>query len=346
MTITSKSSRTSFSIARRISAAVAASTLALTLAACGSGESPSSGSEAPAAGDQLKEITVGAPTSLSGLGLRAGIVGGHFSEEGLTVTPTTSKSANDAVPNLMSGAQHIAVVDTVTFLQARAQGLPVKVVAGNGTQPSDGEAGFVSAANIIAAADSDMSGAKDLEGKTVAVPGLKTQSWMNIRAAVDEAGGDSTKINFIEATGPQMIDLVQQGNADAATASEPLGTSSVAQGQTKMVMSYDAPGNKGVPTSVYISTEEFIAENPATIESFRTGLFAGATEILDDRELAVQIAQDELGYEADVLTDAFIMPFAAEPVAVEQLQRIMDLAVKYEVLEAPLDASELVANLD
>lgn len=340
MSSSRKSPRSTFLIARRISAVAVASTLALTMSSC------SSGSSAPAADQQLQEISVGAPTSLSGLGLRAGIVGGHFTDEGLTVNPTTSKSANDAVPNLMSGAQQIAVVDTVTFLQARAQGLPVKVVAGNGTQPSDGDAGFISAANIVAKAGSPLSSAKDLQGKTVAVPGLKTQSWMNIRAAVDAAGGDSSKINFIEATGPQMIDLVQQGNADAATASEPLGTSSVAQGKTKMVMSYDAPGNKGVPTSVYIATEEFIEKNPTTVQEFKTGLFAGAKEISDDRDLAIKIAQEELGFESKVLEDAFIMPFASEPVSVDALQRIIDLAVKYDVLEAPLDTDEVIANVE
>lgn len=340
MSLATKSARTAPSIARRVAAAFAASTLAISLAAC------SSDSSAPAAGDQLKEITVGAPTSLSGLGLRAAIAGEHFSSQGLTVNPTTSKSANDAVPNLLSGAQQIAVVDTVTFLQARAQGLPVKVVAGNGTQPSNGEAGFVSAANIVAKADSPLSSAKDLQGKNVAVPGLKTQSWMNIRAAVDNAGGDSSKINFIEATGPQMIDLVQQGNADAATASEPLGSASVAQGKVKMVMSYDAPGNKDVPTSVYIATEEFIATNPETVKEFVQGIFAGSAEINSDRDLAIKIAQEHLEFKPEVLKDAYILPFATKPTDLAHLQALIDLALKYEVLESPLDPSELVANVE
>lgn len=340
MSLATKSARPALSTARRIAAVFAASTLAMSLAAC------SSDSAAPAAEDQLKEITVGAPSSLSGLGLRAAIAGDHFSSQGLTVKPTTSKSANDAVPNLLSGAQQIAVVDTVTFLQARAQGLPVKVVAGNGTQPSNGEANFVSAANIVAKADSPMSSAKDLEGKNVAVPGLKTQSWMNIRAAVDAEGGDSSKINFIEATGPQMIDLVQQGNADAATASEPLGTSSVAQGKVKMLMSYDAPGNQGVPTSVYIATEEFISKNPETTKEFAKGLFAGTAEINADRDLAIKIAEEHLKFEPETLKDAFIMPFATEPTDAAHLKAIVDLAMKYEVLDAPLEPNELVANVE
>ena len=98
-----------------------------------------------------------ATPTLSGLGLRVALSEGNFTADGLNVTPVANKSANDAVPQLLSGELQVAQMDTITFMQARSQGLPVKVIAVNGEQSTNGEDGAMSAAGVVAKADSPIS---------------------------------------------------------------------------------------------------------------------------------------------------------------------------------------------
>jgi NitT/TauT family transport system substrate-binding protein len=329
-------------VARCATAAATAVTLALSLAACSSASTASE--PAAAAADQVKDLKVGAPTSLAGLGLRASIEEGDFTKAGLTVTAAANKSANDAVPQLLSGAEQVAVLDTITYMQARSQGIPVKIIAGAGEQSTEGDAGTMSAATVVAKSGSAISSAKDLVGKKVAVPGIKTQTWMNIRAAVDQAGGDSSKVNFVEASGPQMIDMVTQGTVDAATAAEPLGSASIASGQVKAVINTDAPGNKGVPSSVYVATEDFISKNPETVKKFTDAIYQGATQLNGHRDLSVKIAQDQLNYKPEQLKNAFFITLSTAPVDPARLDALSALAVKYGILDKNLNGQDLLAS--
>lgn len=336
MTVMTKTS----SKARRVTAAAAGLALALSLGACAS-----SGDAAPAAAEQVKDLKVGATPTLSGLGLRIAISQGNFTSDGLKVTPVVNKSANDAVPQLLSGELQIAQMDTITFMQARSQGLPVKIIAVNGEQSTNGENGAMSAAGVVTKADSAISSPTGLVGQKVGVPAIKTQTWMNIRAFVDAAGGDSSKIEFVEVPSAQTIDLVMQGTVVASTPAEPLMSSSIAAGKVKLVHNTDAPGNKGVPSSVYVATEEFIAKNPNTVKNFADSVYAAAKEVNGNRELASKVAQSELKYTPEQLNNAFFQTFGATAATPAQIDKISDLAVKYGILTDKPKAEDLLADL-
>ncbi|GAA1787636.1 hypothetical protein GCM10009712_38870 [Pseudarthrobacter sulfonivorans] len=324
---------------RRATAAAAGIALALSLGACAS-----AAPAAPAAADQAKDLKVGATPTLSGLGLRVAISEGNFSSDGLNVTPVVNKSANDAVPQLLSGELQIAQMDTITFMQARSQGLPVRIIAVNGEQSTNGEDGAMSAAGVVAKADSAISSPTDLVGKKVGVPAIKTQTWMNIRAFVDAAGGDSSKIEFVEVPSAQTIDLVVQGTVDASTPAEPLMSSSIAAGKVKLIHNTDAPGNKGVPSSVYVATEEFIAKNPDTVTNFADSVYAAAKVVNGNRELAAKVAQSELKYTPEQLKNAFFQTFGVAATTPAQIDQISNLAVKYGILTDKPKAEDLLAD--
>ena len=232
------------------------------LAACSSSSASDSGSA------QVPELRVGAAPSLAGLGLQVAISQEAACKDNLIVTSTVNRSAYDSMPQLLSGGLQVAQMDTITFLQARTQGLPVQIIAANAEQSTDGKPGQQSSASIVTTPDSPITSPKDLAGKKVGVPGIKTQAWMNIRAIVDADGGDSAQIEFVEVPPAQMIDLLKQGNIDAAIPSEPLASGSIANGAVKFVRNTDVPGNKGVPSSVYVATKDFVARNPDAIRNF------------------------------------------------------------------------------
>ena len=137
---------------------------------------------------------------------------------------------------------------------------------------------------------------------------------MNIRAIVDADGGDSAQIEFVEVPPAQTIDLLKQGNVDAATPNEPLASGSIASGAVKLVHNTDVPGNKGVPSSVYVAAKDFIAQNPDAIKTFVTCVQEAGTEVNGNPELAAKVAQEQLGYKPEQLTNAFYPAFGTDAV--------------------------------
>lgn len=301
--------------------------------------------DAPAADDQVTELTVGSAPSMSGVGLHAGIAEGEFADRGLEVTAVPNKSANEAIPQLLNGSTQIAMVDVLTMMQARNQGLPVKIISPAGLQSTNGDEQEMSAASVVVEPDSDIVEPADLEGKRVGVPALKTQTWMNIRASIDEAGGDSTKVEFVEAPPAQSIDLVLQGEVDASTPNEPLASGAIADGQVELLMNTDAPGNEGVPTSVYVATEQFIAENPDAVTAFAEGVQAAAQSVNENRDLAVRIGEENLNFTPEQTENVFVQTQGDDPITPEELEKIADLVLRYEVLTEVPSPEELLADL-
>lgn len=301
-------------------------------------------SGAPASEEQVTELTVGSAPSMSGVGLHAGIAEGEFADRGLEVTAVPNKSANEALPQLLNGSTQVTMVDVLTMMQARNQGLPVKIIAPAGVQSTNGGK-EMSAASVVVEADSAIDGATDLNGKRVGVPALKTQTWMNIRAALDEAGVDSTKVEFVEAPPAQSVDLVIQGELDASTPNEPLASTAIADGKVKQVMNTDAPGNEGVPTSVFVATEEFIAENPDTVKAFAEGVQSAAKAVNEDRDLAVRIGEENLNFTPEQMENVFVQTQGDDPITPEELKKVADLALRYEVLTEVSTLDDLLADL-
>ena len=290
------------------------------------------------------ELRVGAAPSLAGLGLQVAISQEAACKDNLIVTSTVNRSAYDSMPQLLSGGLQVAQMDTITFLQARTQGLPVQIIAANGEQSTDGKPGQQSAGSIVTTPDSPITSPKDLAGKKVGVPGIKTQVWMNIRAIVDADGGDSAQIEFVEVPPAQMIDLLKQGNIDAATPSEPLASGSIANGVVKFIRNTDVPGNKGCParSTSRPRTSSTGTRTPSKISSpaFRRP----AKEVNGNPELAAEVARERLGYKPEQLTNAFYQTFGTDAVTPAEIDKISALAVKYGILTEQPDAAGVLAG--
>lgn len=322
---------------RRGYAAAAAVALALSVSAC----SESAASETA----QVDSLNVGSTTSLAGVGVRNAITSGAFKDEGLTVQATAIKSGNDAVPQLLSGDLQVAQVDTTTAMQAIEKGIPIKILAAAGVQSTDGADGDPSTGSVLVKPESSIRTAADLEGKNVGVPAINNQIWMNIQVVVDAAGGDSSQVQFIEIPGPQAVDLLLKGDVDATTASEPLASATVAAGQARLIHSTDVPGGKGEPSSVYIATTEFIAQNPDSLKKFVSAVYQGQDEVNKDKELGKKIAVEQLGYKTEQLTQAFILDYGTSAIDPDQLGTVAEMAVKYGILTSVPDPADLLADI-
>ncbi|MFE5294071.1 ABC transporter substrate-binding protein [Isoptericola sp. NPDC056618] len=321
--------------ARRTVPAAVAAAAALALAAC----SGSSGDPEPAAsGDGgLTPVTVGVIPIVDVAPVYLGVEQGFFEDEGLDVTLELAQGGAAIVPAVVSGEYEFGFSNVTSLLLASQQGLPLKVVApGNLTT---GEVGKDFAA-VVAMPDSGIEDAADLAGKTVAVNTLNNIGDTTVSAVVDAAGGDASKVEFVEMGFPDMPAAVESGQVDAAWILEPHLTRALQSGAEPVSWNY-AEVDPNLLIAAYFTSEQQIAKDPETVDAFTAALKESLSyaEEHPDETRAVLDSYTEID---PAVKDAMVMPRFTPDLDQAQLQLLADLGEQYGIFEEPVDVSALM----
>ncbi|HXF33771.1 MAG TPA: ABC transporter substrate-binding protein [Candidatus Acidoferrales bacterium] len=155
---------------------------------------------------------------------------GFFKKAGLAAEITPFSSGSAAAAALIGGTIDVAITDTITIASAHARGVPISYIAPGGEQTSS-EPTYT----VIVAKNSPIETAKDFSGKTVAVNGIKNILQIPFEAWVDNNGGDSKSIKFIELPFPSMAPAIEAGQIDAASVVEPFFTIPMSTGKVREI---------------------------------------------------------------------------------------------------------------
>ena len=324
---------------RRVVLAMAAVASVALASACGSNSNaaPQSGS-----GIEKAELTVAVFPSFNALGAQAAKAEGAFDEAGLKVALSNVATPAEGMPQLLGGKVQFALMDMTVPAVARSKGVPLALVApgAKGTAPKDG----FGVGNLWVRADSPIKTMKDVENATFGIPQINSQIWVDIRAAVDEAGGDSSKIKFVEV--PNTLSALKAGNVDVTTTSEPAGTAARADSSLRLLSGYTAAG--GDLAYAYVTTQEFAKQNPNTVKAFQEAILKGNKAVNADQAKRVDVASTYVKAPKELLEKAHFPEFSAEAISEASVQTALDRLIKYGLLEqakAPKPADLLVAGL-
>lgn len=327
--------------------ALAAAT-ALTLAACGEGDPTSTGSDTAAgdtaaeaeggdAGGDLTEVSVGTlpivPTAVIELGIDQGI----FEDAGLELQLDTGQGGAALLPAVMSGSMDFATGNPISLLQARDQGLDVRVVASYTYDTAEG----VHA--VLAKNDSGIASAKDLEGKTVAVNTLKSMGDLTIMEAVAQDGGDPSTITFVEMPFPNMEQALDRGDVDAVWTPEPFMTI-ISESIGKVVSYPGVESVEGHPTMMFFSSGELIDGDPELVAAMSESINAAMDYATEHPDEVRAEAVEELGLDP-ALAEAVVLEDFGGPVRTDVVQAFGDLMNKFEILENPADVEGLLQSV-
>ncbi|WP_426226356.1 ABC transporter substrate-binding protein [Pseudarthrobacter sp. DSP2-3-2b1] len=250
--------------------------LALALTACSSG-TPESTATTPGGSGGLQTVKVVGVPVVDMAALYVGEDQGFFAEEGLDLNIEFGQGTAAMIPALLNGQYDIQYGGSVNLLQAADAELPVVAIAAGGR--TTGVQGDDHGA-LLVLENSPIQTAADLEGKTLAVNALRGLHEVALWASVRKAGGDPTKVKFVEMALPDMGAALANGQIDAASVSEPfLG---VIEGQgARVVTSLYVDADPDFVTALYFATAEKAEKDPAMIERFNRALeksFAYSTE--------------------------------------------------------------------
>jgi NitT/TauT family transport system substrate-binding protein len=195
-------------------------------AGCGSSDSEGSGASS-SDGSKTTQVKVGIIPIVDVAPLYLGEKKGFFNSRGIELEMVSAQGGAAIIPGVVSEQFQFGFSNTTSLMIAQVKGVPVKSVA-NGAA-SNGKVG-ADVTGVAVKKNSSIKSAKDLAGQTVAVNTLQNIGDTTVRESVRQAGGDPSKVEFVEIPFDQMPAALDDGRVDAAWMGEPATTIAKAQG--------------------------------------------------------------------------------------------------------------------
>jgi NitT/TauT family transport system substrate-binding protein len=259
---------------------------------------------------------------------------GFYAKAGLAATDVQTMASGAAQAAAIAGGSiDISIANIVTLAQAHARGVPFTLIAGGGlystTAPN---------ALLMVAERSPLSSAKDLNGKTVAVSIVKSIADFSVDAWMDQNGGDSKTLRYVEMPLSDMSPALVQGRVDAALVLEPFVPAARAACRS-IGKPYDAIAPHFLVAG-YFTTQEWAQRNPDVVRKFREAMTQAAdwANVNHDRSGEILVARAKLNA-ADV--KLMVREIYQERLDPALIQPVIDAAAKYGGI-ARFAASDLI----
>lgn len=307
----------------------------LALTACGgSADEAESGADGELIPVEVGVIPIGDVASIY-VGEQEGI----FEEHGIDLTLTQAQGGAAIVPGVQSGDLDFGYSNVTSLVMARSQGLPIQIVATGPQTTGSPDEDF---AAVMVDPDSGIESVTDLEGKTLAVNTLNNIFDSVISSGLEQEGGDSDQVEFVEMAFPDMVAQLEAGNVDAISAVDPFAVIGDEAGLDRIYGPFSEPV-EDLSIGGYFTNEQLIAENPELVESFTAAMKESQAHSEEHPELVREVIADYTDADPEILEQTTLPRFPQEHHR-ESLQEIIDISVDTGLIPEPLDLEELLMD--
>ncbi|HZN74877.1 MAG TPA: ABC transporter substrate-binding protein [Micromonosporaceae bacterium] len=320
---------------RRQLAALLFAAALLTPAACGTTNQPS----APPPAGQPDKVNVGVIAILDVAPIYLGKQKGFFASRNIDLTLTTAQGGAVIVPGVQGGQFQFGFSNVISLLLAQSQNLPLKIVCnGNNSTGVDGQ----DFGSLMVKGDSPITSAKELEGKKVAINTLRNIAETVVRASVKKAGGDASKVQFVEMPFPNMAAALQSGQVDAAFPVEPFQTAIRDAGGKSIASSWvDAAPNLTV--AAYFTSTQTMETRKDLVDRFTAAMKESLAYADSHPDEARQIITTYTQITAAQVAKLTLPKWPAE-INRDSLQKLAELAMADGLLKAQPDLNALLPS--
>jgi NitT/TauT family transport system substrate-binding protein len=259
---------------------------------------------------------------------------GFFTRAGLTVpiTPFANGAANAQA--VIAGAVDTGPADMIQIANAYNRGIPLAFYAGSGLYASKAPT-----IQLCVAKTSAYATPKDLEGGTIAVVALKSLTEAAMREWLRRNGVDATRVKLYELPYAEMGAALVRGTVNAAFIGEPFLTA--ARADVRVIAS---PNDSVAPNfylSAWFARRDWIGGNADTLRKLRAAFYDTArwanTHHDDTATTLVKYAKVD-----PALTQRMNRISYATSLDPAMMQPVLDIAVRYGLIEKPVAAQDLI----
>lgn len=211
---------------------------------------------------------------------------GFFKEEGLDVqVGGVFKAGPELMSAFAAGALDVGYVGAAPAVVAVANNAAqVKIVAQANLEGSA----------IVVGRNSPIKRLKDLQGKTVAVPGYGQVQDFLLRLALSNDNIPQDRVKTIIIKPPEMIPTLSSRQIDAFLAWEPYPAKAVTSGAGRVLV-YSGTIWPNHPCCVVVAHNNFAQEHPEVVLQFVRAHIKATQYIRENRQEAIKLAQEFTG---------------------------------------------------
>ena len=188
---------------------------------------------------------------------------GFFAKAGLNVEIQTMPSSPAIAAAVASNAVDIGFISVDALATIHQKNIPLVIIAPATEYVSGPSARAVA---IVTSATSTVRQAKDLNGKIVAVNALHSLSTLGVSLWIDQNGGDSSTVKYVELPFPAMLAALDAGRVDAALVTEPFTTAARKSGRI-LESGFDDIANHFLITT-WCTTTQWAKDHPDVVTRF------------------------------------------------------------------------------
>jgi NitT/TauT family transport system substrate-binding protein len=259
---------------------------------------------------------------------------GIFQKYGLEVEVTRMPNGPAVAAGVLSGAFDFGKSSVTSIFSAHEKGLPFTIVAVAIVYESKAPYGA-----FVVARDSPIQTGKDFNNQLVALGALGGIGWMALLAWVDQHGGDSKTIRFVEIPFTASVSAVESGRVAAAESSYPAIAVALERG-LRVIPAYDGLGPQYVLTA-WVTTKEFSTKHPQLVRTFHRAYVESATYTNAHHAETAPMMAEFTGIGLGTIQH-MVRGTAGTTIAPALLQTVIDASVKYGAIKQSFPAQEII----
>jgi ABC-type nitrate/sulfonate/bicarbonate transport system substrate-binding protein len=263
---------------------------------------------------------------------------GLFKKAGLEVELSRVASGAVVAQSVLSGAMDVGKSSLVSLIDAYSRGIPFVMLAPSAIhQRDDANDG------VMILTTGPFKSPLDLQGKVVSTSAIGDLGYLGLRALIDQQGGDSTTVRFIELPTPTLGASLEQGRVDAGITNEPYMSKDLGTGKFRMLADMlNGYGPRPILESAFFSTREYFAKNRDAMARFAKVMAQASayanTHIAETLPLIVSFSGMD-AHAAAIMHKTFTAP-TFDPT---QIQPVIDVAAKYKLIPKAFTARDMLS---
>lgn len=287
---------------------------------------------------QTAPVRLGLTRSDAQLAVECAVEMGMFHDAALDVDVQTLGNSGLVMSGVIAGALDVGICDDIQLGNAVLRGIPVAGFAG-GALFTVAEPTLV----LVSLKSGPVRAAKDLDGTTVAVVQLASQSSVAATEWLRTHGADVSQVKLYEMPLAQMMPALSRGLVAAAFLGEPY-LSAAKDDLIFLGVPFEAIA-KTFYINTYFAMRGWIANNRDTVRRLTGALYASARWTNAHRTESAAIEARWMKIDPDRLSTMARNTFATTLEA-RYYQPVLDIATRYHLLPSPLAAARMMAAVN
>jgi len=267
------------------------------------------------------------------------IKAGIFRKLGLDVELTGMSSGEAIIAAVVGGSAEFGGASLFSVFNAYGRGIPIRIAAPAAIYDTNNCDAW-----LVVNKDAPIQAPRDLSGKIMGSDSPTDLYTVATRVWVTQNGGDGTSIRSIGLGASEQLFALQQGRIDFAVFKPPYLTIAMGSGRVRVLgkpMDVIAPR---FLLSCSIATTDYLTREAQTAKTFIQGLTEGAHYVNRHQAETVDMVAEFTKQDPNQLR-AGVREVIGEHVTLADIQKPLDFAFKYGVIDRQYDARALLSSV-